>query len=76
METMTGPGTEKRIDDLRSEMHLGFARVDSRFDRAEGDIRELRSSIASFQRMMIGFFATTLGAIVAGVIVNVILSHP
>jgi hypothetical protein len=40
----------------------------------DADMRELRTDIGSFQRLMIGFFATTLGSIVAGVIV-VVASH-
>jgi outer membrane murein-binding lipoprotein Lpp len=42
METMTGTTTERRIDELRADMQQGFAQVDHRFDRVEGDIRELR----------------------------------
>jgi tetrahydromethanopterin S-methyltransferase subunit G len=59
--------TDQRIDDLRSEMYQGFNRVD-------GDIREIRSDIGSLQKLMIGFFATTLGSIIAGVAL-LFLSH-
>jgi hypothetical protein len=70
MDTMTEATspTDRRIDDLRSEMHQGFERVDS-------DVRELRSAISSLQRLMIAFFATTLGSVLAGVAVTVITSH-
>jgi hypothetical protein len=72
MATMTEVTTDKRIDDLRSEMHRGFDQVDQRFDRVETDVRELRSEVKSgfdsLQRLMIGFFATTVGSIIAGVV--------
>jgi hypothetical protein len=74
MATMTEPGTDNRIDDLRSEMHRGFDQVGGRFDRVAADIREVRLAIGSFQRLMVGFFATTLGSIIAGVVV-LLLSH-
>ena len=45
MATMTENSTEKRLVDLRSEVHRGFGQVDRRFDRIEGDIRELRSDV-------------------------------
>jgi hypothetical protein len=71
MGTMTESNTDKRIDDLRSETHRGFTRV-------EADIRELRSDTKagfdSLQKLMIGFFATTLGSITAGVVL-LFLSH-
>jgi hypothetical protein len=66
--------TGTRVDDLRSEMRQGFQQVDGRFERVETDVREIRSDIGSLKRMMIGFFATTLGSIVAGVIV-IVASH-
>lgn len=93
MATMAEITTDKRIDDLRAEMHRGFAQVDQRFDRVEGDIRELRienrvlrsemnqgfeSTQASFgdlQRLMIRFFAGTLGSIVAGVVLLFVTHH-
>jgi hypothetical protein len=85
MATMTETGTEKRLDDLRIEMHRSFDQVDQRFDRVEADVRELRSDTKagfgamdarfdSLQRMMIGFFATTLGSVIAGVVV-LLASH-
>jgi hypothetical protein len=85
MGTMTETTTDKRVDDLRSEMHQGFARTDKRVDdlrsemhqgfhRLDGDIREVRSDIGSMQKLMIGFFATTLGSIIAGVVL-LFLSH-
>jgi hypothetical protein len=113
MATMTESSADKRVDDLRSEMHRGFDQVgqrfeqvdqrfeqvdqrfeqveqrfrlvDHRFDRVEADIRELRSDMKagfevlggrfdSLQRLMIGFFATTLGSAIAGVFV-LLVSH-
>jgi hypothetical protein len=74
MGTMTVDGTEKRVDelskrvdDLRSDMREGFQRVDA-------DVREVRSAIGSLQRLMVGFFATTLGSIIGGFVL-VVLSH-
>jgi hypothetical protein len=93
MATMAEITTDKRMDDLRAEMHRGFAQVDQRFDRVEADIRELRienrvlrsemsqgfeSTQASFgdlQRLMIRFFAGTLGSIVAGVVLLFVTHH-
>jgi hypothetical protein len=77
--------TDIRFADLRSEMHQGFARTDKRiddlrtemhqgFNRSDADFREIRSGIASLQRLMVGFFATTLGSIIAGFAV-LFLSH-
>jgi hypothetical protein len=72
MKTMSESSTDKRIDDLRSETHRGFTRV-------EADIRELRSDTKagfdSVQRLMIGFFATTLGSIIAGVVLLFVAHH-
>jgi hypothetical protein len=82
MATMTESGTDKRVDDLRSEMHAGFQQTDKRlddlrsemdrgFDRVETDVRQVRSDMKagfdSLDRLMIRFFAGTLGSIVAGV---------
>jgi hypothetical protein len=140
MVVMTEPGTEKRLDDLREEVHRGFARVDAQtaqgfarvdaqtaqgfarvdaqmvrgferadaqvtelrgemhrgferadaqtargFARADADGRELRSEIRelrsdmkvgfeSMHKLMIRFFAGTIGTVIAGVIVTV-LTH-
>jgi len=42
--------------------------------RVDFDSREVRSDIGSLQKLMIGFFATTLGSIIAGVVL-LFLSH-
>lgn len=68
MGVMTESDTDKRIDDLRAEVHQGFIRLDA-------EAREVRLGIGSLQRLMIGFFATTLGSIVAGIVVTVLMSH-
>ena len=68
MESMTESSTDKRVDDLRSEMHQGFGRLDA-------DFREVRSDIGSLQRLMIGFFATTLGSIIGGVVLLFVSHH-
>ncbi|HEY2480511.1 MAG TPA: hypothetical protein VGI17_17495 [Solirubrobacterales bacterium] len=38
MATMTESSTDKRVEDLRSEMHRGFDQVDQRFERVEGEM--------------------------------------
>ena len=48
-------------DTLRTEMHAGFV--------------ELRGGIDGLRKLMIVFFASTLGTIVAGVAVAVITAH-
>ncbi len=57
--------TDERLDDLQSEMHKGFERVDT-------DIRELRSDMNtrfdSMQRTMIIGFVTLFASIAASVI--------
>jgi hypothetical protein len=61
----------KGSDDLRSEMHKNFARVDD-------DVRELRSELKtgfdSLHQLIIRVCAGTIGSIVAGVVV-LLLSH-
>ena len=49
--------TDERLDDLKEEMN-------GRFDRIEGDIREIRSDIKEMQRIMIGGFVTLLIALI------------
>lgn len=126
MATMTGSDTDKRLDDLRAEMHRGFDRVETDcreiraesreirsdmkagfngigeeigasrsasktecqnlrfdmkagFDRVDADYRELRAEMKagfdSVHKMMIRFFAGTLGSIVAGVILLFVTHH-
>jgi tetrahydromethanopterin S-methyltransferase subunit G len=93
MSIMTGPGTEKRIDELSKRVDFGFAQTNQRLTRVEDDVRALRTEMNArfdsvdarfdsvnarfdhLQHLMIGFFATTLGMIIVGVIVNLILSH-
>src|ERR1700761_2443934 len=62
---------EADIRELRSEMHRGLSKVDT-------EIRELRSDTKagfdSLHRLMIKFFAGTVGSIIAGVVV-LLLSH-
>jgi hypothetical protein len=83
--------SDKRIDDLRSEMHRGFDGVDQRFDRVETDIRELRADtkagfaavtdrfdsvnarLDSMLKLMIGFFATAVGSVLATVAARIVL---
>jgi hypothetical protein len=89
METMTEVGTEKRVDELSKRVDSGFAQVDKRiddfqgetrerFNRAEGDIRELRSDMKtgfdSLNQLTIRACAGTIGSIIASVIV-LLLSH-
>ena len=69
--------TDKRIDDLRSDIRAGFERLETEmragFGRVDADIREIRAAIGSMQRLMIVFFGSTLGTIVAGVAVAVLV---
>jgi hypothetical protein len=51
--------TDERLDDLKDQVVLGFARVDS-------DIRELRGEVKSVQRTMIYGFITMSGIMVTG----------
>jgi hypothetical protein len=86
MATMAEITTDKRIDDLRAEMHRGFDRVEADFRELRVENRVLRSEMnqgfestqASFgdlQRLMIRFFAGTLGSIVAGVVLLFVTRH-
>lgn len=42
MEAMVKEWTDGRLDDLSGRVDHGFAQVDQRFDRVEGEIRGLR----------------------------------
>lgn len=86
MATMAGITTDKRTDDLRAEMHRGFDRVEADTRELRIENRLLRSEMnqgfestqASFgdlQRLMIRFFAGTLGSIVAGVVLLFVTHH-
>ncbi|MFL5872867.1 MAG: hypothetical protein ACJ75T_05260 [Solirubrobacterales bacterium] len=48
---------DERFDHFEREVNLRFEQVDKRFDRVEGDIRELRT-------IMLGGFVTVLVAII------------
>ena len=80
MKTMTETGTEKRIDELSKRVDFGFAQMAQRIGRVEDDVRELRAKTKvgfdamdarfdAMNRLMVRFFAGTLGSIIAGVIV-------
>jgi hypothetical protein len=91
MATMAETTTDKRLDDLRLEMHRGFDGVDQRFGRVEADVRELRAEVKagfdavngrfdavnarleSMLKLMIGFFATTVGGVFAAVAAKILL---
>jgi hypothetical protein len=45
MATMTETGTEKRIDDLRVEMHRGFEDLDRQFEKVNSDVRGVRGEL-------------------------------
>jgi hypothetical protein len=49
--------TDERLDDLKTEMRAGFARVDN-------DIRELREELKNLNRNLIGGLFVLLAAIV------------
>lgn len=79
METMTESTIDKRLDDLRADTSRGLARVDSDLRELGDEGRTLRAEMKAgfdgLQRQMTRFFAGTLGTVIAGVVVNVILSH-
>ena len=86
MATMAEITTDKRIDDLRSEMHRGFDRVEADIGELRIESRALRGEMnkgfestqagfADLQRLMIRFFAGTLGSIVAGVVLLFVTNH-
>jgi hypothetical protein len=57
METMTRPSwTDERLDDFREN-------VDRRFDRVEGDIREMRQLLFAMVGIMITGFLSLAGLI-------------
>jgi len=71
--------TDKRFDDLRTDTRAGFDRVDKRVDdvvlemragfaRVDADAREVRAAIGSMQKLMIVFFASTLGSVIAAAV--------
>ncbi|HEY2052805.1 MAG TPA: hypothetical protein VGH14_02605 [Solirubrobacterales bacterium] len=45
METMTEITTDKRIEELRNEMHRGFEKVDTEIREVRLDINDLRSEV-------------------------------
>ena len=57
---------------LRAEMKAGFDKVDKEFTAVRA---EMNSGFDRLQTQMTRFFAGTLGTIIAGVVVNFILSH-
>ncbi|HET7121004.1 MAG TPA: hypothetical protein VFI17_07100 [Solirubrobacterales bacterium] len=68
--------TDERLDDLNVRMEKRFDEVDSRFDRVEADIRELRGEMKagfdSLQRTMVIGFVTMTASIVAAVLAAVV----
>jgi len=77
---------EDDIRALRTETRAGFDRINGEFGGVSGEFgkvigeftslrAEMKAGFDGLQRQMTRFFAGTLGTIVAGVIVNVILSH-
>lgn len=69
---------DRRFEQIDQRFDRFEASVDRRFDRVEDDARELRSEMKSgfdsLHRLMIRFFAGTVGSIIAGVVV-LLLSH-
>jgi hypothetical protein len=57
MATMAEIATDKRVDDLRSDVHRGFEQIDGRFDRLEADIRESRTESKTLRTDMNKGFA-------------------
>jgi len=102
MATMAEITTDKRVDDLRAEMHRGFdqmetdtrelradtkagfaamnarfdsveGRFDSRFDSMNDRFDSMNARFDSMQKLMIGFFATTVGSVIAAVAAKILL---
>jgi|GEM_PF-3692928 len=63
------------LREVRSEVREIRSEVREVRSEVRSEIGEVRSDISSLQRLMIGFFATTLGSIVAGTVVTVLMSH-
>jgi hypothetical protein len=52
METMTGPGTDKQLDELSKRVDFGFDQTSQRLGRVEDDLRALRTETkAGFDRV-------------------------
>lgn len=69
---------DKRFEQIDKRFDRFERDVDRRFDRVEGEVRELRADMKdgfdSLHRLMIQFFAGTVGSIAAGVVV-LLVSH-
>lgn len=69
---------DKRLEQIDKRFDRFERDVDRRFDRVEGEVRELRAEMKdgfdSLHRLMIQFFAGTVGSIAAGVVV-LLVSH-
>ena len=63
---------EVDLRELRSDMKAGFEKVDGEFTAVRG---ELKAGFDAMQRQMTRFFAGTLGSIVAGIVVTLLMSH-
>jgi hypothetical protein len=52
MELMRESWTDERLDDLNERVSEGFRRVDARFEKVEGEIKDLRQEMnARFDSM-------------------------
>jgi hypothetical protein len=52
MQTMRESWTDERLDDLNDRVSEGFRQVDARFERVEGEIKDLRKEMnARFDSM-------------------------
>lgn len=65
MQTVRQSWTDDRLDDLRGEMHRGFARVDA-------DMREIRAELGALQRTMVVGFAALGGGLLASIAATVL----
>jgi hypothetical protein len=65
---------DRRFEQVEKRMDRGFEQVDRNFERADADLRELRVAITSLHRAMFVFTGTTVGSILAGIVV-IVLTH-
>jgi len=71
MATMTESSTDKRVDDLRSEMHRGFDQVDQRLAALDA---KFDSKFDSLNRTIVYLLGGSLSVLVGGLLAAVL--HP
>jgi len=70
MELMRESWTDERLDDLNNRVSDGFRQVDARFERIEGEIKDLRKEMNarfdSMQRSMMQAVVALSAGMLAG----------